>query len=225
MNGSAIRLLATAALVFLTYLGVDQTKKLLKLPPAGQLPVDIAQLPMKLGDWQGEDRELDPKTFDATGADLAVYREYHDNEGHAVDVLLGLYRTDPDAGVYHAPTNCYRSNGWRLIDDSMIDVPISKTASQRVHLSTWDKQSETIYVMFWYRLGDYTLFERWDMGGVRWKMRGQASWPPLVKILLQTPVTQRDEFHCKARIQEVAAQVQRWLNQPNAGEKPQRAGK
>ncbi len=220
-----VRLLLTAALVLVTCLGVQAMKSFLTLPPIRQLSLDISRLPIKLGEWRGEECKLDAETFDRTGADVAVNRQYRDDQDHSVTMLLALYRTDPDAGVYHAPTNCYRSNGWRLVSESTVEVPISKEASQRVDLSTWEKRGETILVMFWYRLGDYTLFERWDMGKVRWAMRGQKSWPPLVKVLLQTPTSRGDEFYSKARIQEMAARIQTWLNQSNAGDKPRVVGK
>ena len=198
----------------------------MKLPPARGLAIDVTKLPMKLGDWQGEDKELDPKTFDRTAADVAVNREYRDNEGHVVTVLLALYRTDPDAGVYHAPTNCYRSNGWRLTDESTTErVPLSKTASQRVHLTTWEKQNDTILVMF--PVSDGRLHPLRPLGLVvgLLAMRGRELTPPMVKILLQTQTPHHNEFYSKARIQEMAARIQRWLNQSNAEDKPQIAGK
>jgi hypothetical protein len=139
-------------------------------------------------------------------------------------MLLASY-SDPDVGLYHSPTNCYRSAGWRLIEDSKVDVKVPGAADQRIYLSTWERKGETALVAYWFRLGDYTLFERWNMLGVRWAMRGQSSWPPLVKILLQTPFVSRDSYHCQARVKDMVMHIQQWLNQSNAGEKPEIAGK
>ena len=116
-----VRLLLTAALVLVTCLGVQAMKRFLTLPPIRQLSLDIPRLPMKLGEWRGEEYKLDAETFDRTGADVAVNRQYRDDQDHSVTMLLALYRTDPDAGVYHAPTNCYRSNGWRLVSESTVE--------------------------------------------------------------------------------------------------------
>jgi EpsI family protein len=227
MKGSiwvAVRLVLTAALVLVTYMGVLGMKSFLKLPPIQQLSLDIRELPMKLGEWQGEDQELDKATFDRTGADVAVRRAYHDAEDHSMSMLLASY-SDPDAGLYHSPTNCYRSSGWRLVEDSKVNVTIPGAGPQQIYLGTWEKRGETILVAYWYRLGNYTLFQRWDMFWVRMAMRGQATWPPLVKVLLQTPYVGRDSYHCQARIKDMVVQVQQWLNQSNAGERPQGAGK
>ena len=84
---------------------------------------------------------------------------YRDDEDHVVTVLLAPY-SDPDAGVYHSPTNCYRSNGWRIVEDSKVDVPVPGGTPQRVYLSTWEFKGDTVLVTYWYRLGDHTLFER-----------------------------------------------------------------
>ncbi len=79
--------------------------------------------------------------------------------------------------------------------------------------------------MFWYRLGDYTLFERWDMGKVRWAMRGQKSWPPMVKVLLQTPTSAGTNSIPRPASRKWPQRIQTWLNQSNAGDKPRGVGK
>ena len=118
-------------------------------------------------------------------------------------MLLASY-SDPDAGLYHSPTNCYRSSGWRMVEDSKIErADPRRQPPQRVYLATWEKRGDSILVAYWYRLGDYTLFQRWDMFWVRLAMRGQATWPPMVKVLLQTPFVGRDSYHCQARIQDM----------------------
>jgi EpsI family protein len=228
---AVLRLLVTAALVFGTWLGAKKMEAFLKVPPISQLSLDIRQFPLKLGGWQGdevrlegEDARLHKEIFMNTGAKVTVDRLYHDSVGDPLKLYIATF-DDPDAGVYHAPTNCYTSHGWRLLKEAKVDLPVRGGPDQRVSLSTWEKKNETILVVFWYRMGDYTLFERWDMGRVRLAMSGLKTWPPLVKVLLEMPTPHENDFQSQERIKDVAARIQKWLNQSNAGEKTEGAGK
>ncbi len=225
MKMTAIRLGLTAALVFVTYLGIGATRQFLTVPPIRQLSLDVRKLPEKLGDWLGtETTKLDPETFVKTGANLTIERIYHDAEDHEIKMYLATF-DDPDEGVYHSPLNCYRSHGWRLISESKVDVPIPDRPPQQISLSTWELKGETVLVAFWYRLGDHTLFERWDMGRVRLAMSGMKEWPPLVKVLLETPTSDKDSYPSRARIEELTKRIQQWLDQSNAEDKQESADK
>jgi hypothetical protein len=56
-------------------------------------------------------------------------------------------------------------------------------------------------------------------------MSGMTDWPPLAKVLLQTPTSDKDSYPSKVRIQDLAKQIQKWLDQSNAGDKQESAGK
>ena len=211
----AIRLVLTAALVLVTCLGVGGDEELLDGaadPPA--FP-GYSQAPHETGRLAGQKTtKLDAETFVNTGANVAVERHLPRCRGPRRQHVPGHF-DDPDAGVYHSPINCYRSNGWRLIRSRRWTCRFP-TGRRSGHLSTWECKGETILVAFWYRLGDHTLFERWDMGRVRWAMSGQKTWPPLVKVLLQTPTSRQGQLliprpasrNWPQRIQTVARPVQ-----------------
>ena len=48
-----------------------------------------------------------------------------------------------------------------------------------------------------------------DMGKVRWALRGQKSWPPMIKVLLETSAA--DKYAARVRILDFAALIQTWL--------------
>lgn len=74
-------------------------------------PFPLAELPMILGDWKGEDRELEPEIARATGCTDHVFRSYrNDKTGSRIDVIL-LY--GPTLQVFgHSPMICYPYAGF-----------------------------------------------------------------------------------------------------------------
>ena len=152
---------------------------------------------------------MEADTFVHVGADVVVSRAYHDDMEQEVRMHVAVFGSKPDDGVYHAPTNCYPSSGWTLIEHSRAPMQVPGHKEQMVDLTTWEKKGEMVHVVYWYRMGDYSLFERVDMGKVRWALRGQATWPPLIKVLLETSAA--DKYAARVRILEVAALVQTWL--------------
>ena len=48
--------------------------------------------------------------------------------------------------------------------------------------------SEKVMVVYWYEVGDYTMYERHDLLKTQWAMRGKRQWPVMFKVLLEMPV-------------------------------------
>ena len=190
-------------------------------PPEVLIPEkSIHELPRQLGNWQGKDGELDPKIFARTGAYDAVDRFYADSSGNKISLFVALY-TNPAEGVYHSATNCYRSSGWTMISETRLPLKTKGQSDISVSVSTWDSKGERILVLYWYELDKYTLFERIDLGKVRWALRGRTTWPPLYKVLLQTSAA--DPELAQGRLLDIASSVHEWLGTlappPETGDK------
>ncbi len=211
MNPTAKRLYAVAAIIIATY-GISRLVQAQTEPPEVDPPDwTFRQLPTQLGTWHGEDTKLDPAIAMATGADVIVNRLYRDAAGHSVTMHAATF-TDPSVGVGHSPTVCYISSGWKLINTSFENVQASKDSTIAVKLSAWEREGETVLVACWYQLGGHVLYERLDLGGVRWTMRGQPKWPVLDKIMLQISASESED--AKTAVLAFAEQVAKWLNQP-----------
>ncbi len=209
MMGVPFRLVLAAVFVACGSLGIFAVQRnFLVVAPAQRLPEDIDHLPLRFDKWLGERQKLDPDVFDHVGADTVLERVYHDNAEHEVRMHVAVFGSKPDDGVYHAPTNCYPTAGWRLLEESRVAVPV-RDHNQMVDVSTWERRGETVHVVYWYRMGEDTLFNRVDMGNVRWARRGQTSWPPLIKVLLETAAT--DKYAARLQVLDVAAMLQAWL--------------
>lgn len=212
MNSVAKRLYVVAAIIVAT-IGISYLVEAGLEPPAVEIPDwSLSSLPLRLGAWNGETTELDPKIALATGADVIVDRQYRDDLGHAVSLHTALFK-DPATGVYHSPMNCYRGAGWKLVDETIEKVEVADDLTIPVRLMTWEREDEQILVAYWFQLGQHVLYGREDLGlKVRWAMRAQPTWPVLVKIMLQAPLT--DPEDSKTVAIGFTRQVAKWLNQP-----------
>ena len=213
MNSTAIRLYVVAAIIVATY-GISRLVQAETEPPAVELPDwTFRALPLQLGNWHGEATKLDPKIAAATGADVLVDRLYRDGAGHAIYLHTARF-VDAAVGVYHSPLNCYRSHGWRKLSGSDQNVPISGDSNIAVSLTTWENEQskERVIVIYWYQLGMHVLHDNFDLGVARWEMRSEPQWPGLLKIMLQTTVTESEES--KTLILDFTECIAKWLNQP-----------
>jgi EpsI family protein len=212
MNSTANRLYTVILLVAATY-GISRLVQAETEPPETEMPAwTFHDLPMQLGKWHGEDTKMDPKIATATGAEIIADRLYRDETGATVSMHTAMFR-DPSDGVIHTPLNCYRGNGWTLVKETREDVPISEGLTISVALTTWEKDGERVMVGYWYQLGENVLYDRFDLGNIRWKMPGKATWPVLIKVMLQVSVTS-DPDDAKTLELGFAELIAKWLNQP-----------
>lgn len=212
MKSTAIRVFVVSGIVLMAF-AISYILQAATEPPAVEKPNwTLRELPYQFGPWHGEDTEMDPKIAVATGADAIVNRVYRDEREHAVSVHTAMF-LNPVEGIYHSPLNCYRASGWTKLTEARENVKVAEDLSIAVSLTTWEKEGEKIQVVYWFQLGQHILYDRFDLGtNVRWSMRGQATWPVLVKVMIQLPLTDPDD--AKAAGLGFAQQFAGWLNQP-----------
>jgi EpsI family protein len=211
MNSLAVRVYAVVGIVLVAY-GISYGLKVATEPPEVEEPDwTVRELPLQLGNWHGEDFEMDPKLAVATGAKTIVNRMYRDGSGRAVSLHTAMF-LNPAEGIYHNPLNCYAANGWQKIGEKLEDVQVSEDLTIPVRLTTWEKENEKILVVYWFQLGRHVLYERFDLGTIRWSMRGKETWPVLLKAMVQ--INTADGADTKAAILGFARQYAEWLNRP-----------
>jgi hypothetical protein len=208
MTSMVTRLALLAGLVVLVQVGFSVVRAGSQ-PPHTKLPSrSVNELPLQWPAWQGREVELDRKIFIATGAKETANREYVNRSGRHASVHVALFE-NPTEGLYHSPGNCYRATGWTQTENRWITLQTKGRPDVTVNLSRWELKGEPIYVLYWFELGDDSLFERRDLLPVRWKMRGRSEWPPLFKVLMQTSAADKDM--AVTELSELAGEVRDWL--------------
>lgn len=213
MTNTTTRLFVTAIFVVLIYFANRLVESGLKLPDVALPDRDFSTMPMNFGSWHGEETELDPKIFRAIGAAVAVNRLYRDGEGHAVSSHVAVF-ANPDEAIYHSPINCYRANGWRLIEDTREPLPVADGSDIQVRFTVWERARQRAVVVYWFQLGEHVFFNRFEMGWVRWAMRNQQTWPATIKVMLQVPAG-ANLNETKELVAGLGASIFNWVSDSN----------
>jgi EpsI family protein len=209
-DATTLRLLLLAIVVLIIPAGSYAVHMAMK-PPEVEFPNrDFETLPLQLGPWEGERRELDPKIFLATGAKFTIDRVYRDNKAHNATLHIAVFG-NPDEGIYHRPYNCYKSNGYAPLSEKDLPLPVSTRQDMTARLMEWQKGQQKLFVVYWYELGPYRLFERWDMFRVRYALFGQNPWPALIKVMIEIPET-NEPAEDQKRVSDFASRICQWLD-------------
>ena len=127
----------------------------------------LAQLPMTLGDWHGEDVELSPDTVRVAAADACLRRDYRNPQGLPVSLYIAYYGNVKDR-VPHGPTVCYPYQGWHEGHNEMIALPTDVPAFPQlaVRKLVYEKADARVAVLYWYAANGQqqadTTWQRFD---------------------------------------------------------------
>ncbi len=98
------------------------------LPASG---VGLRSLPLTVGQFKGRELPPDESVFAYLGADEMVDRVYVDEEAEqAVKVSVVFAR---GWRALHSPRACFKNQGWSVIEDRPIDMPVSGQAEKPIH--------------------------------------------------------------------------------------------
>lgn len=232
-----VSLVSVAAFVVFVQWGfaaVDIKLPDVPVPPKGFLQ---ANLPTEFGNWRGQHRDLDPKTFAWSEAYDAESRACRDGTWN-ISLLVGLYN-NPKHAVYHTPLNCYRGQGWALKEDRSVPLRIEnrpEIPEIPVRLTTWSKQGpegmQKVMVMFWYETGEWipredgneqgedgksargvwqsqVIYQRINLLRYHWAMRGRKEVPPMFKVMME--VDGNDPAQAQEKLLDLGQRVRQWI--------------
>jgi len=223
MMGTTMRILILAVLVFVVDLGADWMRAGLKPAVVAKPDRDINDMPLQFGQWQGREYDLaeeNKQLYDQIGADVVTERRYRDQYGNEIFLHCAVF-LEYDVGVFHLPTNCYRSQGWQLADQQSVYLESPVSEPKTVNLMTSEQEGQQpALACYWYQLGEHVVLSRLDLGVTRWKLGGRETWPPLIKVLITGTLADPEES--RRQVHEFAQQIYTWLNtpvdQPDPGE-------
>jgi len=117
MSATTRRYLIALIILLATSVAVEAVR-IMSDAPAAFAP-DFATLPMKIGDYQGQNREVDEFIRSYLGAEQMLERLYTGPDG-AVSVTLIYGANWRDV---HSPVSCLPAQGWLIVADERIQVP------------------------------------------------------------------------------------------------------
>lgn len=212
INKPLVRLAAVAALVLLVHVGYLLSRN---MPDDFRSPrYELKEMPLKLGAWVGEEIPMKKEITGAIDADDCVDRLYRDPTGRQISLhanaVMRYFLT-----LKHHPRHCYTTHGSRLVKEKEDELKMPDGSTVPVGIMLMENQGQRILVLYWYQLDVFPHNDNVEIAldhpqqrKLRWKLHGQKTWPPLVKVLLQTPAP--EEQSAERRIKEFAARVYGW---------------
>ncbi len=117
MSATARRHLVALIILLAAAAAVEAVRIMSSAPPA--FAPDFATLPMKIGDYQGQNREVDEFIRKYLGAEQMLERLYTGPDGLvSVTLIYGVDWRD-----VHSPVSCFPAQGWLIVADDPIQVP------------------------------------------------------------------------------------------------------
>ncbi len=91
------------------------------------------ELPVRIGDWVGQDTPVSQIERDYLGSDTEFARKvYRDPKGR--EIFLGLVLSGRDRSSIHAAEACLVGQGWRLGQGNILRVPMSSPRAYNLDL-------------------------------------------------------------------------------------------
>lgn len=119
MSATARRYIVAIIILLAAAAAVEAVRIVSSAPPA--FAPDFATLPMKIGDYQGQNREVDEFIRKYLGAEQMLERLYTGPDGLvSVTLIYGAQWRD-----VHSPVSCFPAQGWLIVTDDPIQVPVS----------------------------------------------------------------------------------------------------
>jgi len=91
-------------------------------------PGTLEQLPLRIGEWVGQDVPLDEAVVAATDTDAHLSRRYSRHNGLEAVWFYLAYGVNARDLMPHRPEVCYTGNGWTLMDRATVQLPLSNGA-------------------------------------------------------------------------------------------------
>jgi EpsI family protein len=120
-------------------------------------PSNLAAVPLRVGEWTGEEYPISEATAAVLQATEILLRGYTDSSGTAVGVFVGYFRDQKYGSQIHSPRHCLPGGGWVLTD--IQQVPFEYSDRQiRVNRMTIARRSRIDQMFYWFhtRSGDLT---------------------------------------------------------------------
>jgi len=126
----------------------------------------FAELPVRLGDWSGRDRELDKEVLDLLKLTDYVMRVYVPGsqqpvrsafEGQTrqaaapVALYVGYYASQRSGATYHSPKNCLPGGGWIFRSTDRVSGVIPGRPEAEINRVVIEKGFDRQLILYWYQ--------------------------------------------------------------------------
>ena len=122
------------------------THELRKQPEPVREDVSLADLPLTVGGYVGEEAPLDDRSLGVLGADIASYRHYKLGDGRPLSLFLGHFGTQQERSQIHSPKHCYPGAGWTIYDERAVTIAAdARVEARRLLMQNGPRRQVVLY--------------------------------------------------------------------------------
>jgi len=111
----------------------------------------LAEFPVAIGGWHGQDVPIDRPLLKVAGVDEYLNRTY---QGRSTDfpifLYVGYYRTQQTGEEVHSPKNCLPGAGWQPESKTILQLSVPGGGTAPVNLYVVQKGLDRDLVLYWY---------------------------------------------------------------------------
>jgi EpsI family protein len=111
----------------------------------------LREIPVELGDWQGNDEPLEQRIVEAVGVDEYLNRRYRNKDGRQVEIYVGYYGSQRTGETIHSPKNCLPGAGWQPVRAGHLAIDTPGGAPIVVNEYLIEKGLERVLSLYWYQ--------------------------------------------------------------------------
>jgi len=125
-------------------------------PRPVELVRPLSSFPLKIGDWQGHDKELTDRRFSDLGADSLLNREYRDASGNEIKLFIAYFALQQqNREIVHYNLD------WLHYDAEVIRIH-SASAATTIKKTTTSGSGKVETIYFWYDVNGRILVDRYE---------------------------------------------------------------
>jgi len=112
----------------------------------------VSKLPMKIGEWQGRDLDVDKRAYEILETKNLILREYVKGEDKVY--IYAIYSSD-NRKVSHPPEVCFEGSGVTIIKKDKIPLELAGGRKIVANELIVEKAGINNIVVYWYKAGEY----------------------------------------------------------------------
>jgi EpsI family protein len=113
----------------------------------------LATFPLHIGHWSGTEQSFESDILQALKVDDYLLRQYQQEQGAAVGLYIGYYKSMRQGATYHSPKNCLPGSGWYFVDTGKTPLAIVNSSGQPIEINRFiiQKGLDKQLVLYWYQ--------------------------------------------------------------------------
>lgn len=206
----AVRLFAAAVLVAGIHGGIRLVVQM--GVPTGEVRVpkrDLHELPTHLGSWVTVASRDTSELFAETDAEITVVRTLQNAAGEVVSLYAAVWLDH--SRIRHPPELCLEGFGHEILQEKTIQLDVADQKTIPVRFFVAQRDGQRTNVLYWYRRGDSILLLRTFQRRATWTPGEDGSWPPLIKVMLQTAGS--DAEKAERQLKSIAVPTDAWTKE------------